>query len=91
MKTPEQATAENIYWNDQVQKRAADEYFNDLFDAAFADHTAKLAAADPQYAAILHAEQEKLAFNEAFEATKQACETTAQQAYEATLAQYGRK
>lgn len=47
----------------------------DLFEAAFNNHIAKLAAADPEYAAILEMEQAKTA---AF-----------QYAYEATLAQYG--
>lgn len=90
MKPFDHAAAENNFWNNQVQKRAAAEYFDDLFDAAFEDHTAKLAAYDPTYGAILHAEQEKMAFNEAFEATKQACDAVAQQAYLNTMAQYGR-
>jgi hypothetical protein len=37
-----------------------------LFDAAFNEHTAKLAALDPEYAQILQAEQEKLAFDQAY-------------------------
>lgn len=37
-----------------------------LFDAAFNEHTAKLAAADPTYAQMLFAEQQKMAFDEAF-------------------------
>lgn len=40
-----------------------------LFDAAFEAHTAKLAALDPEYAALLHAEQEKIAAFEAAYAT----------------------
>jgi hypothetical protein len=44
-----------------------------LFDAAFEAHTAKLAALDPAYAAMLHAEQEKAAaFEAAYYTTLQA-------------------
>lgn len=40
-----------------------------LFEAAFNDHTAKLAAYDPEYGAILHAEQEKMAFDASYAET----------------------
>jgi hypothetical protein len=43
-----------------------------LFDAAFEAHTAKLAALDPAYAAMLQAEQEKTAaFEAAYNTTLQ--------------------
>lgn len=86
MRTFETATAENGFWENQMQKRAADEFYNDLFDATFADHTAKLAAVDPEYAAILHAEQEKQAFNVGFAEIM----AQAEAAYDAVIAQ-GRK
>ena len=72
----EQAAALNNFWDEQLQKKAADDYYNDVFDAAFELHTAKLAAWDPTYGAILHAEQEKVAFNQGYQ---QAMASLAQQ------------
>lgn len=56
-------------YDQELQKQAAvyeAEQTEALFEAAFNSHTAKLAAADPQYAALLHAEQEKLAFEQTY-------------------------
>jgi hypothetical protein len=40
-----------------------------LFNAAYEEHTAKLAALDPEYGAALDAQQEKMAFNQGFNDT----------------------
>lgn len=69
MKTIEQAVAENAYWDQVVQKQAADTFYSDLFDAAFESQTEKLAALDPAYAAMLFEEQQKQAFNQAYAET----------------------
>jgi hypothetical protein len=74
MKSVEDALTENAFWAAYVQKSAAETAYADLFDAAFDEHTAKLAALDPSYAEMLQVEQQKIAFDEA---------------YRATLAQYG--
>lgn len=69
MKTVDQALAENAYWDQVVQKQAADTFYSDLFDAAFESHTEKLAALDPAYAALLFQEQQKQAFDQAYAET----------------------
>ena len=62
----QQAYEQQMYKQAAVYEAAQTEA---LFEAAFNDHTAKLAAWDPTYGAILHAEQEKLAFEHAAAST----------------------
>jgi hypothetical protein len=77
VKTIDQAVAENAYWDQLVQKQAADTFYSDLFDAAFERQTEKLAALDPDYAAMLFQEQQKQAFNQAYAETLAQAQATA--------------
>jgi len=76
---------ENAYWD--TMAKAASVYENqqiaDLFNEAFEAHTQKLASLDPEYAAMIVEEQQKQAFNAAFESTVK----EARDYYAATYAQ----
>lgn len=63
------AQFENAYWDEMAKLASQHEAASaeELFNAAFEDQTQKLAAADPEYAHILEAEQVKMAFNQGFE------------------------
>lgn len=59
---PQQEQKQAAYDGDNLD---ATQLFNDVFEM----HTAKLASLDPEYGAMLEAEQEKMAFNQGFEDT----------------------
>jgi hypothetical protein len=70
----EQAVAQNAFWDTLIQQKQAavqDAFFQDLFTATVENHTEKLAALDPEYAAALDQEQQKQAFLQGFNAVLQ--------------------
>lgn len=68
MKSDYDVAFENAYWDELTKQASSYEnaQIENLFDAVFNDRIEKLAALDPEFAAILGEHQVKQAFDNAF-------------------------